>query len=317
MRSLTLLVLGSLLVAALASPPIYAGLLELFPDASWPFRRVFNRVAMLAALIFALSLRRKLGLRGIADWWRLENWSERGRTVGVGTGLTLASGLIIVPFLLAGPVVERSPMPASALGIRLLGDAPGALVVGLIEECFFRILVLDAMRRAWGTGAAVLASSAFYAALHFLRPDRSFVWDGFSPTIGLRYLASILGGVVAPENAAPFVGLFLIGLVLALALLRTGSLGLCIGLHAGWFLVRKLVLRGTRVSEGVSGGSGGVSSQEISWHLLGLPATWASIALVGLAVFLLAARWGRKAPGVPVEGGHGASLGPESDAPTL
>ena len=293
MRALTLIVAGSLLAAALFTPWVYALVLEIWPDPPWPFRRVFNRVAMLALLVIVVRQRKRMGLSRVGQIWRLESWRQRGTAVGLGAALSFGSGLALAPIMLGMGALERSGMSASALAGKLPGDLAGGVLVGLIEEAFFRILVLEAMRRVLGTWGAVLGSSAFYAALHFLRPDRSFVWDGFSFGIGFRYLSSIVGGMFAPQNAAAFVGLALIGVVLALARLRTDSFGLCIGLHAGWFVVRKLVLRGTAMPDEIRQAGGG-KFEEISWHLLGLPATWISIAMVGWAVYALAPRFDRR-----------------------
>lgn len=77
------------------------------------------------------------------------------------------------------------------------------------------------------------------------------------------------------------LGLFLIGGVLSLAVARTGTLYLAIGLHAGWILAIKSV----RVI-------GDYSKEDLGWlfgaddpKIVSGVATWAGIVLVGVAVY--------------------------------
>ncbi|MGH0031522.1 MAG: CPBP family intramembrane glutamic endopeptidase [Myxococcota bacterium] len=112
----------------------------------------------------------------------------------LGLGLVLAGGRRPGARLLA----------ASALPLLLL-DAHAAallLVVPLLEELLYRERLLGALRDRFGPVVAVVGSSALFAAAH-LDP---------------RALASALAG----------------GLVCGALVLRTGSLALAVGLHAGW-----------------------------------------------------------------------------------
>ena len=81
------------------------------------------------------------------------------------------------------------------------------------------------------------------------------------------------------------MGLVIVGLVLATTIVRTGSLWSCIGLHAGWFLVRKLAIRGLDLHS-----QAGHDSSEPSWLFLTMPWTWLAIAVAGAIVLVLAPR---------------------------
>jgi membrane protease YdiL (CAAX protease family) len=80
---------------------------------------------------------------------------------------------------------------------------------------------------------AILAVSAVFAAVHFFKaPERTsavVTW-----TSGLNSIAHSFGGVGDPMMlASAFATLFVFGYILAVARVRTHSLWLPIGLHAG------------------------------------------------------------------------------------
>jgi hypothetical protein len=93
----------------------------------------------------------------------------------------------------------------------VFATAGSALFFGASEELLFRGFIYRTLRRGWGPGAAIAASSLFYALLHFLRLDLNWV-----------------------EVATPFAGLTLAGALMAWTAERTRSLLPAIGLHAAW-----------------------------------------------------------------------------------
>jgi membrane protease YdiL (CAAX protease family) len=86
-----------------------------------------------------------------------------------------------------------------------------ALFFGASEEVLFRGFIYRTLRRGWGPGRSILASSAFYALLHFLRLD--LAWH---------------------QILTPFLGLMLAGALMAWTAERTRSLWPAVGLHAAW-----------------------------------------------------------------------------------
>lgn len=111
----------------------------------------------------------------------------------------------------------------------------------VIEEWLFRGLILGLWLRALPTGKAIVACSLLFAAVHFLKPPESWTaTDGNSPTAGFELLGAVVGQWLNPSFfIREFLALFLIGLILAVARVRTRSLWLPIGLHAGWILAFK------------------------------------------------------------------------------
>ena len=129
-----------------------------------------------------------------------------GLVVGVFTQVVLLP-LLYLPFRSLFDDDELSA-PAEELlsgidGAGLVAMGIGVVVVApIVEELFFRGLLLGTMRRRWGTAAAVVASSLFFGATHF--------------------------------QPLQFAGLTAAGLVFAAAVVKTGRLGTAIAVHVGF-----------------------------------------------------------------------------------
>ena len=178
----------------------------LTPLLPYPFPKILRRAATVCA---ALSL--PYFVTRVQRWsWRslgLERSSRMARQLlqGVGGGALLFGALLGV-LTWAGAMRWYWPTPAGWWS--LLGFLPAAAVIALLEETFFRGVVMQSLLADLGVVAAVLLSSACYAVLHFV-----------------KYLAHPLQ--ILPE----LFGLFLFGCVLASAYLRTKLLACSIGLH--------------------------------------------------------------------------------------
>jgi membrane protease YdiL (CAAX protease family) len=108
-----------------------------------------------------------------------------------------------------------------------------SIIVPFIEEAFFRGIVLGVLLRTGRKYMAILAVSAVFAAVHFFKaPERTsaiVTW-----TSGLNSIAHSFGRVGDPMMlASVFATLFVFGCILAVARVRSHSLWLPIGLHAG------------------------------------------------------------------------------------
>jgi membrane protease YdiL (CAAX protease family) len=115
------------------------------------------------------------------------------------------------------------------------GKIVGASIfVPAIEETFFRGLILGILLRSGRTYMSIFVTSALYSIVHFLKaPAGSSTIVTWSS--GFNSIASSFSQFADPMLvAAAFSTLLLIGLVLADARLRTRSLWLPTGLHAGW-----------------------------------------------------------------------------------
>jgi membrane protease YdiL (CAAX protease family) len=138
-----------------------------------------------------------------------------------------------------------------ALGINVVDDSPPwtaglvakktilslllALLIAVVEESVFRGILLAGLKKNMPVFAAVLISSTYFAALHFLDSKSEISQQDFNILSGFILLGEAFTNVLNPKNASAFLSLLLVGAFLAV--LRTQvkeSLGLCIGCHAGW-----------------------------------------------------------------------------------
>jgi membrane protease YdiL (CAAX protease family) len=172
-------------------------------------------------------------------------------------------------------------------------------ILGPIEEVFFRGWLLDRCLRRWKPLTACAVAAAAFALPHLFKA--SVAPKGMQPGVAsaLDALSAWLAGAAdLAVNAPRMVGLFLLGIALAAARLRAGSLWLAIGIHGvGIVVVDAVSALSTRTPERDALGS--------KWLYDGAPA-WALLLL--LAVLL----WprGRGA-------GAGAGPSPAAGAPPL
>ena len=278
-----LLVVGTLVAAALLAPAVAVLMGVLLPDASPPFSRVYDRAAIAVLLAALIVLRRRLGLGRIAESWRRESWPERGRRAAVGLAASLVPALLVLGLAIDASQLLWAGKTALQAAGKMAAAIPGALVIGLVEESFFRVVVFGGLAATWRWPVAAVASSALYSVVHFLTPQTSFEIGGASPLEGLRYLGAVVGRLADPGTLPAVLGLFLIGLVLCLAWQRRRSLALVIGLHAGWLLAAKAAIRLTSLPPELADG-GSLMKRQL---LIGSPWLWLAVAVSAVLVFVL------------------------------
>lgn len=269
---------GGLLIAAMVAPLVLKAICSIAPETGLTLSRVFNRVAMLAAIWMLIAFRRHLGWPELRRLLGRGKWRQRAGEVGIG----LAAALLVIAVGVAwafathhlGPTLNEYHFFSQRTATTLVGS----LVAALIEESFFRGLMLASLTVSVGWWPAALTSSAVYASVHLLSSDRSFVWDGTSVGVGLAYLVHAVGRQLEPQAMPPLLGLFLGGLVLAIVVRVTGSLYLVVGLHAGWIICFQVIRHATRVIGEISG----TSLLATRHFLVGTGWAWVVIVLSGV-----------------------------------
>ncbi|MDX1951237.1 MAG: CPBP family intramembrane glutamic endopeptidase [Verrucomicrobiota bacterium] len=199
--------------------------------AQTPFHRVVNRCLLLFALAGLFPLLRSLGIRNRVD---LGLRREPELMKQLGGGLLLGFGLIATTAAISMATGARhwNFHHSSAEVFKHLKNAlvAGAFVA-TIEEVLFRGGIFNAMRRGWHRMGALVVSSAIYALVHFFEKPQNplFVqWDS-----GFYILAQMCRGFGDINALFPaFFTLSVLGMILALAYERSGSLYFSIGAHA-------------------------------------------------------------------------------------
>jgi membrane protease YdiL (CAAX protease family) len=228
---------------ALLAPPLFWSARHVSPFfAKFDFDSFFHRALLICAIAFLWPLLRLLRLHSLRD---LQLDRNRNSVRDAIAGFLLASlPLLICAFLLIATriFVLKTVLPWSSI----IGVIGAAIAVPLIEELFFRGLILGILLRDLRPIVATLVTSAFFALLHFLKAPGD-TNDAVTWFAGFRSIANSFAQFADPTMVlALFATLFLIGWILADARLRTRSLFLPIGLHSGWILVAGVVGKLTR-----------------------------------------------------------------------
>jgi uncharacterized protein len=198
--------------------------------AKYEFDTYFHRAILVAAVLLLWPLLRMGNVRSLADLALAPNPHWR-RDFGAGVLLSVIPLLCCAALLIVMHVYSfRHVFVWPRLGKVLLA----AITVPFIEETFFRGIVLGLLLRTGRKLLSVVAVSALFAAVHFLKGSE---WEPPSVTwtSGFQSIGDAFAGFGDPMMVlAAFATLFVIGCILADARVLTRSLWLPIGLHAGW-----------------------------------------------------------------------------------
>jgi membrane protease YdiL (CAAX protease family) len=193
----------------------------------WPF---LKRMGFANREALGYGIKRRVFLRSVARGW----------LAGVLILLVLVAALLLLGVRV--PDLPEGGLPGYILE-KAVAALIGGLLIGLLEETFFRGALFGAVRTRNGLRSAVFWSALLYASLHFMKPHAlpqgvAFDWAGV-----WSMFTQVFIGVAQWQHLDSMVALFLVGLFLALVRERTGHIGWCIGLHAGWVFVIQLSRR--------------------------------------------------------------------------
>ena len=201
----------------------------------YPFSSMFGRLFMVFGVVLFFLWRRLLKIESFAQLG-LQPLRQGLPDITEGFLLAIASMVMLAVVMSFSDVFTpylRLPF-STGLGRSLKALLQG-LTVGFLEEIFFRGILLKGLLEDQKTASALAATSLFYSAIHFVKPAKNFTVSGLDPWAGFRHVLYAFAPFLDPTDLLPgLFGLFLIGAVLGYAFLRTGSLYLSIGLHAGW-----------------------------------------------------------------------------------
>jgi membrane protease YdiL (CAAX protease family) len=256
-----------------------------------PFSRIFNRAFMIAGIVSFILCRR---LFAGVQWNRLlvAEFEKVSRDLFTGLGLSIGSMVVLALAMTVSDVFApflRVSL-AEALGIIASAFASGVFA-GTLEEIFFRGLLFKGLYDAGRPLRAYLLANLFYSALHFVKPGKAYFLTGLEPLAGFRHLLKTFTPFLDPLSILPGIfGLFLIGIIVSFALVRTGKLYLSIGLHAGWIIsIKSLRVFGDFRREDLGWLFGSTDPKIVSGV-----ATFIGLALVGVAVhYVTRSRSGR------------------------
>lgn len=275
---------AGLILAAAAFYPLHE-LLSGIPDL--PAHKILSRAAMLFALAALPWFLRSLKL---ADRQSLGYGLPRRRFLtAMAWGWVAGVVTMAIPFFLLIALGVREPKPVPPEVGRILSAAlsglVGGLLIGFIEETFFRGALFSGIRRTGGISLAAVLSALLFASLHFIRPEPLADNAVIGWTSGFDVLFGAFDAYAGTGIWDSFSALFAVGILLALVRAWHGSIAVAVGMHAGWVLVIKVGKTLTRKDPDaplafLSGSYDGI----IGWLVAGYLA-----ALIGLFLMF----WGR------------------------
>jgi membrane protease YdiL (CAAX protease family) len=243
MRATTLFfgfLLVCLIVAAILAVPLM--------ETGWvdyPPHRVMGRIAQIGILAGIWPLLRHLQLANKVDlgYGIRRPVFLRAMALGWVLGVLILLGLALTLIWLGIRVPDPDPGPWSWIAGKAFQALIAGLLIGFLEETFFRGALFAAIRRREGLAPAILWSSALYAVLHLMKPSAlppgtPFDWAG-----AWAMLTGVFGDVLQWRHLDTLLSLLMVGIFLAAVRELTGHIGWCIGLHAGWVFVIQVTRR--------------------------------------------------------------------------
>ena len=242
-----LLILGALLISALINYPLSL-LLQESTDPR-PHKLINTTAKFIAIPGFILLVRHyaiasKQGL-GYAlprpDFIRdiLKGWLA---------GFLILAALTVALFVLDIRIMKPIPDNVGSLLLKtLLVALIGGLLIGFIEETFFRGGLFGALRKRHSFLATMILSSLFYAWMHFIKPLPLPEGEAFAWYNGLQMISGAFDQYRDWRIFDSFLALFGLGLFFAVVRERTGNIAYVIGLHAAFVFVIKTVRKFTTV----------------------------------------------------------------------
>jgi uncharacterized protein len=198
--------------------------------AANPFYRFLDRSLLGLAL---LGLGPLLRCGGTRSWQDLGFVRQNPPARQILQGFALGWASLAAVALLALACGARAFIPTHSgteIFRHLLNATWAAVVVAILEELVFRGTLFGLLRESMPWPAALVVSSAVYAAVHFIQKGETAMpvqWYS-----GLALLWEMLGH--PPPLIPAYLTLLTAGAILALSYQRTGALYFSIGLHAGW-----------------------------------------------------------------------------------
>lgn len=225
-----LILAGIALISAALAPVLHTFL-------PYKFERIFNRIMMIGTLL-AVGLFVRIRYETLQQYGLV--WKNRISLsyffTGFVTGVTALGLLAGLKILLGQAVWAPADLSLGALFLKMAGVFGAAILIGVIEEFFFRGFVFQSLKRYsfLKTAGSVGITSLFYSLLHFVSFKKIYIGSNPDFFDGLKL---IVAPFLSIKHFALFwheaFGLFVFGIVLNLIAIKSRSLYPAIGLHAG------------------------------------------------------------------------------------
>lgn len=251
MRALFLfvgLILLALLISASINYPLYLLLEEHLSSGPHKLINTTGKLLAIPGFIFLLhylQINNKKALGYAIP--RKEFLVDLGK--GLAMGLSILLILAIVLVFLDIRILKPSEDILDVMAKTLIVAVIGGLLIGFIEETFFRGGLFSAIRKNNSFATTALLSSLFYAWMHFISPPSLPEGEVASWSNSFWILANTFNEYFDIQTLDGFIALFLLGIYLAIVRERTGNIAYVIGVHAGVVMVIKSLKKFTEVND--------------------------------------------------------------------
>ncbi len=155
---------------------------------------------------------------------------------GFGLGFVTLMPVFIVLYALGVNVIDEAQNWTAGLVAKKMAISLSlALLISMIEEPIFRGILFAGLKRKLPVIAAILISSTYYAALHFLDSHTEIPFQQVHVLSGFTLLGEAFANLLNPAILSAFLALLMVGIFLGVLRAQVKeSLGLCIGCHTCW-----------------------------------------------------------------------------------
>jgi membrane protease YdiL (CAAX protease family) len=272
----------AVLLALSAVACVFGYAVFLAADGQWPLRKIITRATLIFLLLSIFPLMPQLNLNKADLGFARCGVFLKQLLQGLGLGLLTLLPVLLALYALDVNVVDVHKTwsigkTLKALSVSLLL----ALLISLAEEPLFRGALLAGLSKKTGVQTAVLASSVYYASLHFLHSKGAVTVADAQWYSGFPMLAEAFANLFNVEIFSAWLALFMVGVFLAVLRTRIPQgLGLCIGCHAAWVwqikMAKAVFNADPRAEYGflVSSYDGVIGPLVASWMLLAVIGYW-------------------------------------------
>jgi membrane protease YdiL (CAAX protease family) len=144
--------------------------------------------------------------------------------------------VFIVQYALGINIIDESQQwTISFVAKKMLISLLLALLISMIEEPLFRGILFAGLKKKLPVISAILISSTYYAALHFLNSKTNIPFQEAGIFSGFALLGEAFANLLNLEILSAFIALLVVGIFLGTLRAQVKeSLGLCIGCHTCW-----------------------------------------------------------------------------------
>jgi len=156
--------------------------------------------------------------------------------LGFGLGFATLMPVFIVQYALGINIVDESQQwTVGLVAEKMLISLLLALLISMVEEPLFRGILFAGLKKKLPVISAILISSTYYAALHFLNSKTEIPFEQAHLSSGFPLLGEAFANLLNPKILSAFIALLMVGIFLGTLRSQVKeSLGLCIGCHTCW-----------------------------------------------------------------------------------